>query len=217
MQIRKYRMGDAVNMAAQSLGATFYLTKGENAIRILPADTKFALVADVVEKDFNESFVEADVNIATGSFTIGNAGGAVGRFFGYLAVTDTKLRFYKAVDQDVTQRPDNQTNVVGQVETPSLVYETDISKLSLIQSANKYVLTDGVKKFLIDTVWPISDTGGKFESKAIGTRNGLDQLFDFINSHGGSLKPSNTGNIITLTVFVVIIAIFIYFFFANKI
>lgn len=212
MRIRKYRVGDAVSTAVQATAASFSLTKGANAISLLPPDTKFAVVADVIEKDFNESFAEADYNLVTLRAQVSNEG-AVGRFLGYIAVTDTKLRFYKALDEDVTQRPDQQANVVGQQQSLTLVYEMDIPKVTAKFQAgtNTYFLTDGTKKFLIVQVWPIHDNEGKFESKAIGTRNGLDQLFEFINSRGGNIKISNVNNIVTLVIILAIIALFVFF------
>jgi len=216
MNIKTYKLGDAVSTWSQALALSGPLAKGENAVALLSPDTKFALVAEVVGKDFDDSFLETDINPMTLSVEIGNDGGLVGRFLGYLALTDNKLRFYQALDEDITKRSGDQANVVSHSQSLSLVYEVDIVKLSSQYQGGHYVLTDGVKKFMLINVWPITGTEGHFESKAGGFQAGLKPLFDYINSRGGSLKFSQAPNIFAVAIIVIIIAFAAFLFLAKS-
>lgn len=218
MLVKRYSLTKALTTGIQSIAVMQRLIKAESAAAILPSDVKFAVFIEAIEKDFNESFVEMDLNpnpMAIG-FNMTNEG-SVGRFNGYLALTDTKLRFYKAQDLDVTKQnqpanPDQPPQTPGQI---TLLYETDIAKVTSDYNGGDYVLADGVKKFKLVQGFPIRGNI-PFVSKFGGFQGGFQPVFKEINARGGQTKVSNFGSYVTIFLCVATVVLFIYFYFFVK-
>lgn len=212
MNIKNYRFADQANKSVQVLGLIRPLVQADSPFgQQLPNDTRFALVIEAIDKDFNQSFVEMDVNINPMTDREDISGeGFVGRFLGYLTFTENKMRIYKVLDLDSTQCQDQQANVVSQNQTIQLFYETDIAKLSSQLDWGTYVLTDGTKKFKLVNVWPISRAEGRFESKSGGFQAGLKPLYAYINSHGGNIKFAKSFNIWAVVIIIIAVALTIF-------
>jgi hypothetical protein len=220
MQLKTYNPATNAVNEAQALTMIKSLASGEYAISHLPPDTKFALAIEGIEKDINASFAETDVTImpeVTGGVSNPGVGaglqadmspeGLVGRFMGYLALTDTKFRIYRAVDLDSTKMSfSDAVNKFNQPHNLELLYEDNIANISSSMQAFKYVLSGSQKKYKLVTVFKINHTEGRFESSFGGLQGGLKPLFKYMNQHGGQLKFSQKNNLLTVIVIVVVLA-----------
>lgn len=211
MAIKTYDLKKAVAKSAESIAAVQQLAQGDIATTFLQSDTKFAVVVEAIEKQFNDSFSEWDANVATLS-VYWSKEGAVGRFMGYLALSENKMRIYEALDLDIT-KPEN-TNPVQDVAEHSkkleLIFEDNISNIVSIMDNGRYVLTNNVKKYKLIQTYPIVNVNGKFQSKVGGFQDGLKPLFQYINSRGGHVRVTSTKS--SVLVFIILLIVIVGFY-----
>lgn len=150
------------------------LIKPENAFTTLPADTTFAIVAALLERDANDSFwtttLSSGNSIGSAAVNIGADNGYEGRFNGYVAIAGNKFRVYK----------DGQLHV-----------EDDIANVSVYLHQAEYVIQTSTKKFKVTDALIIPRAEGRFTSRASGLNSGLNPLFDILAANGASVKRAS--------------------------
>jgi hypothetical protein len=208
MAILHYNLGKAVTTGVQSLGAFIKLINADEAAKYIPPDTKFAVYIEGIEKNISESFVEL---ATTSSLSINMSNeGVVGRFIGYLAASETRLRVIKLMDLNITDP--NTTPVDLESLQPVTLLDEEITSISAESIETSTILNSKLKKYKLVTIYPIR--GEKtYESKAVGTNNGANQLYNFLRLRGASIpKASLIKSLFPLTIIIGIIIAFLIAF-----
>lgn len=202
-----YGLINSVKASGESIAAIMRLQKGDKAISLLPPDTKFAVVIEAIQRGINDTFWETDTNVATmsGEFS---AEGIVGRFIGYLAFTDSKVRIYQALDENAVAsgQPTADFILQGTGETLQLLMEEEFANMAVSLMQGEFVLSNSAQKFKLLQPYPISHLDGRFESSATGFYNGLSPALKFMQAHGvqtqGATQQVKTLWIIFVVIFV---------------
>jgi hypothetical protein len=151
------------------------MRKLDLAQKILPHDTQYVLVAELVERDVDESFDATDVAtigpIPVGIHSGSQYGGIGRRFVGYVSIGNGKLRIHTK---------------------DSLLLEDDVPNISVYyeQDVGGYVMKNATTKFALQQL-AIVQSGGSFESTITPMTNGIDPLFQLLEKQGAAVHRWN--------------------------
>lgn len=190
--MESYNLDDAVTAAGQSIRAIQQLSQADTAIKILPADTKFAIVIEGIQKGISDSFYETDVTtVGVLPFNIQvTSEGMVGRFMGYLSFSETKARIYQTLDLNAVASAQQATTTENDIPQARLLLEDDIINLTLSLEQGSFVLHNATVKFKIVRPYPVLHLNGQFESSATGNYGGLRPTLNYLTQHGAQTQAA---------------------------
>lgn len=189
MDVKHYSVDELITTNKQVIFGGIELAKAETAVAILPANTSFAIVAEVIERAEEESFAEVSTVLIAGGLLAAGAQAGVDnslrdRFTGYFALVDTDFVVVKADKSEAVRTP--------------------ISGVSVALEYGAYVLHAGGRKFRIERVTQIV---GKipFKSNAMGMNGGLSPIFKLLKANGAQIATSSAKSNATTYIFMFII------------
>jgi hypothetical protein len=151
------------------------MKKYEHARKVLPPDTTYVLVAEIIERQIDEPLGEIDV-VTTLKVPVGFYshidGGMRGRFVGYISIAGDKLRIHTQEGQLVFEEALNRL-------------QTDIVKTK--RAIGDYVIQNAAKKFIIGQL-AVVDANPDFRSEVTPYTGGIRPLFDLMAEGGATVN-----------------------------
>lgn len=173
MEVNKYSVTQVLQKTAGVFADMVAMKKFENARQILPSDTTYAIVCEVVEREVGEEFNELDIRTTLGvptSFNSSPIGGLRGRYVAYLALNATRFRI---ITRD------------GQIKADEPFANIHVSVSTKFGIGGTNILTTPTHKYVLGQL-AIIDANPDFQSE-ITPGVGIDPLYGLMSAGGADV------------------------------